>query len=275
MGPIEALILGIIQGLTEFLPVSSTGHMVLAAEVLRRLLGWDAPAESVAVTFDTLLHLGTLLAVLAAFWRDLVQILAAWWRGLRRRRPLETAHARLAWWIVLGTVPATLAGLFLEEIVTGWFGQPKVVGGFLVLTALLLVLAELVGRRRRGLDALTWLDALLVGLGQAVAIAPGLSRSGTTMAVGIFRGLTREAAARFSFLLSVPIIAGAGLVQLLKAIGRGQLQGQLLPLLIGFPAAALCGYAAIRLLLAYLRRGPLYPFAAYCAVLGLLAISLL
>jgi undecaprenyl-diphosphatase len=275
VGLIEALVLGIVQGLTEFLPVSSTGHLVLVSEILRRLLGWNAPSGSAAVILDTILHLGTLLAVLVVFWRDLIQILVAWWQGLRRRRPLETAPSRLAWWIILGTVPAALAGVLLEETFTSLFGSPHAVGGFLLLTALLLVLAEVLGRRRRELEALTWLDGLLVGVGQAAAIAPGLSRSGTTMAVGMFRGLTREAAVRFSFLLSVPIIAGTGLVQLFKLVRHGGLQGEALALLVGFLAAAICGYAAIRLLLAYVRKRPLYPFAVYCVVLGLAAILFL
>jgi undecaprenyl-diphosphatase len=262
----QALLLGIVQGLSEFLPISSSGHLVLVPAAL----GWN-PAS---ITFDTTVHLGTLLALLVVFWHDLLRLLVAWWKGLRRGRPFETAESRLAWWIVLGTIPAALAGLLLESAFEALFGSPRAVGGFLLLTALLLTLAELLGRQRRNLEEATWLDGVLIGIGQAVAIAPGLSRSGTTMAVGMFRGLTREAAARFSFLLAVPIVAGAGLAQLARLVLKGGIQAEALPLLVGFLAAAVFGYAAIRFLLAYLRRWPLYPFAAYCAVVGLLAILL-
>ena len=267
MSWLQALILGLVQGLSEFLPISSSGHLVLVPAAL----GW-APAPLV---FDTTVHLGTLLALLVIFWRDLVGLLVAWWQGLRRGRPLEQAESRLAWWIILGTIPGVLAGLLLEDRFEEMFGMPKAVGGFLLLTALLLLLAELLGRRRRELLAVGWLDALLVGIGQAAAIAPGLSRSGTTMAVGMVRGLTREAAARFSFLLAIPIVAGAGLAQLAKWLLQGGDSVGLFPLLIGFLAAAASGYAVIRLLLAYLRRWPLYPFAVYCAIVGVLAIIFL
>lgn len=263
----QALILGIIQGLTEFLPVSSSGHLVLVPAAL----GWAAPP----LVFDTTVHLGTLLALLVVFWRDLVGLLVAWWRGLWSRQPFATAESRLAWWIILGTIPGVLAGLLLEDTFEALFGRPAAVGGFLLVTAALLTLAEVVGRRRRVLPETGWLDALLVGIGQAAAIAPGLSRSGTTITVGMFRQLTREAAARFSFLLAVPIVAGAGLAQLARWILNGGEEVQALALLIGFATAALSGYAAIRFLLAYLRRRPLYPFAVYCAIVGVLAIALL
>lgn len=264
---IQALVLGIVQGLSEFLPISSSGHLVL----LPAALHWPAPP----LVFDTTVHLGTLLALLIVFWRDLLEMLRAWWNGLRRRRPLATAESRLAWWIILGTIPGVLAGLLLEERFEALFGTPRAAGGFLLLTALLLVLADLLGRHRRELPEMTWPDALLIGIGQAAAIAPGLSRSGTTIAVGMFRHLSRPAAARFSFLLSIPIVAGAGLSQLAKLILEGGNSTGAASLAIGFVAAAVCGYAAIRFLLAYLRRGPLYPFAIYCGAVGLLAIALL
>ena len=268
---VEALLLGIVQGLTEFLPVSSSGHLVL----LQHLFGWgQLPLDSI-LTFDTTVHLGTLLAVVAVFWRDLLDLLKGWWQGLRQGRPLETTEARLAWWIILGTVPAVLAGLLLEKSFERIFGSPRAVGGFLLLTALLLALGEWRGRRERDLDTLTWLDSLLIGIGQAAAIAPGLSRSGATIATGMLRGLKRETSARFSFLLSMPIIAGTGLLQLARLILSDNGEIPALVLLVGFLAAAVSGYAAIRFLLNYVRRRPLYPFALYCVVVGLLTIVLL
>ncbi len=263
----QAFILGIVQGATEFLPVSSSGHLVLVPATL----GWNAPS----LVFDTTVHLATLLAVVAVFWRDLLGLIVGWWQGLRRGQPFQTIESRLAWWVILGTVPGILAGILLKETFESLFASPQAVGAFLLLTALLLVLAEVFGRRRRELTTMTWLDSLFIGIGQAVAIAPGLSRSGTTMAVGMFRGLTRDAAARFSFILSVPIIAGAGLMQLVTQASNGNISAQAPELIIGFLVAAICGYAAIRLFLAYLRKRSLYPFAAYCVVVGVLSLMLL
>ena len=267
MGLFQALILGIVQGMTEFLPISSSGHLVL----LPAALGWESPS----LVFDTTVHLATLIAVVAVFWRDLIGLIVAWWQGLWRGQPLKTTESRLAWWVILGTIPGILAGVFLEETFESLFDSPNAVGVFLLLTALLLVLADILGRRQREFTGITWLDSLLIGIGQAAAIAPGISRSGATIAVGMFRGLSRAAAARFSFILSVPIITGAGLSQLVKLVRYGSLSSEAPLLIVGFISAAICGYAAIRLLLIYLRKRPLYPFALYCIVVGLLALTLL
>jgi undecaprenyl-diphosphatase len=267
MGFFEAVILGIVQGITEFLPVSSSGHLVLVPAVLR----WPSPS----LAFDASVHLATLIAVVAVFWHDLVRLLVSWWQGLLRGQPFATAESRLAWWVILGTVPAILAGIFFAGMFESLFSSPRAVGFFLLVTALLLILAELFGRRRNDLTSITWLNSLLIGIGQAAAIAPGLSRSGTTMAVGMFNNLSREAAARFSFILSIPIIAGAAIIQLSKMMQSGNTEAEIPMLAIGFLAAAISGYAVIRLLLSYLRKRPLYPFAAYCVVIGLLAIILL
>jgi undecaprenyl-diphosphatase len=267
VGLLEALILGIVQGATEFLPISSSGHLVL----LPAFLGWD----TAPLVFDTTVHLATLLAVVAVFWSDLGKLILAWWRGLRRGQPFQTIESRLAWFVILGTVPAALAGVLLEKTFEVLFDSPQVVGAFLLVTALLLVLAEVFGRRRRELTTMNWLDSLLIGIGQAMAIAPGISRSGTTIAVGMYRGLTREAAARFSFILSIPIIAGAGLSQLFTMVNNGGISAQIPELVVGFLAAGVCGYAAIRLFLAFLRKRPLYVFAAYCVVVGILGLVLL
>ncbi len=262
----EALLLGLVQGVSEFLPISSSGHLVL----LQHLLGWTE--ADLNLVFDTTLHMGTLVAVIAVFWRDIWTLLQAWWAGLRTRRPLATPESRLAWWIILGTIPAVVAGVLLQDPLTRLFAAPRPVGFFLLLTALLLLLAELLGRRRRDLTQMTWLDGLLIGVAQAAAILPGLSRSGATMSTGMYRDQTRESAARFSFLLSIPIIAGTGVEQLLKLAVNGGSSGGALPLLVGFVAALVMGYASIRLLLSYLRKWTLYPFVAYCVVMGGLAI---
>ena len=267
MGLLQALILGIVQGATEFLPVSSSGHLVL----FPAFLGWDSPS----LVFDTTVHLATLIAVVAVFWRDILTLIVSWWRGLIKGRPFESTESRLAWWVIVGTVPGVLAGFLLEDIFESFFASPPAAGGFLLLTAVLLVLAEVLGRRQRDITTVTWFDSLLIGIGQAAAISPGLSRSGTTMAVGMFRGITRESAARFSFILSVPIITGAGLVQLYDLLRHGDFSTEAPLLLIGFLSAAISGYLAIRWFMSYLRKRPLYPFSIYCVVVGVLAIILL
>jgi undecaprenyl-diphosphatase len=267
VGLFEALILGIVQGTTEFLPISSSGHLVLLPAALK----WPSPS----LVFDTTVHLATLIAVVAVFWRDLLGLLVSWWQGLWSGQPFKTTESCLAWYVILATIPGILAGLLLEKAFESLFASPRAVGGFLLLTALLLVLAEVLGRRQRDITKIRWLDSLLIGIGQAAAITPGISRSGATIAVGMFRGLTREASARFSFILSVPIITGAGLAQMVRLVRYGDLSAEAPLLLVGFIAAAICGYASIRLLLAYLRKRPLYPFAAYCVVVGILALILL
>jgi undecaprenyl-diphosphatase len=264
VGLLEAIILGIVQGATEFLPISSSGHLVLVPAAL----GWDPPP----LVYDTTVHLATLIAVVAVFWRDILGLLTGWWRGLRDRQPFQTTESRLAWWVIVGTVPGVLAGVLLEKWFESFFDSPHAVGGFLLLTALLLVLAEVLGRRMRDLTRMNWLDSLLIGIGQAVAIAPGVSRSGATIAVGMYRGLTRDAAARFSFILAIPIIAGAGAFQLYKMFVDGGPPVAAASLLAGFATAAVAGYIAIKLLLAYVRKRPLYPFAAYCVAAGILAL---
>ena len=253
MDIIQAIILGIVQGATEFIPVSSSGHLVLVPW----LLGWQSPG----LVFDTAVQWGTLVAVLAYFWREWWQLITAWLRGLFRwdwRDP----QARLMWLLVVGSIPAAVIGYLLEDFFESLFGEPLWVSLFLLVTAGLLALSERLGRRTREIDDLGWLDALLIGLGQAAAIAPGISRSGATMAAGLLRGVKRPAAARFSFLLATPIILGAGLLQLSDLLDAPDPLAQVPSLAAGFLAAAISGYACIWGLLRYLQRGKLYLFSA-------------
>ncbi len=260
---IQALLLGILQGATEFLPVSSSGHLV----IFPHLLGWSEPG----LAFDTLLHLGTLAAVIFYFRRELWQLAVAVWDSLRRRK-LDTAEARLAWFLVLATIPGALLGFLFEDQVEQLFGMPRTVAIFLLVTAALLAISELLSRRSRGLETLTWRDALMIGLAQAAAILPGLSRSGATIAAGLLLGYRREESTRFSFLLAIPIVLGGGLYQLLKLVMAG-FSGVGSLALVGMLAAALVGYAAISGLLALVRRHALWPFVAYCALLGVLVLT--
>lgn len=255
MNILEALILGLVQGLTEFLPVSSSAHLVIVPD----LLGWEAPSTS----FDVMLHLGTMVAVLAYFWRDIMEIAVAFFQKGEK----ALARRRLGALIILGTIPAGVLGALLEKKFEEMFDEPAQVALFLIITGVILVASEAVARRQRHIGDLKVSDSLLVGLAQAVAIAPGISRSGSTISMGLFLGFTREAAARFSFLLSIPIIAGAALFKLRHGLGSGNGEGAA-TLAVGFLAAAISGFAAVRFLLGYVRRHNLRLFALYCWVVG-------
>lgn len=263
----QALWLGLVQGVTEFLPISSSGHLVLVPH----LLGWHI-TQPEGFIFDVLVQLGTLLAVVVYFWDDLGQVALGWLRALERRRPLATPEARLGWYLILATLPAVAAGMALKPVVEQAFASPQVVGGFLLVTAALLGLAESAGRRERPLGSLNARDALFIGLAQVLALFPGVSRSGATIAAGMARHLERSAAARFSFLMAVPVMLGAGVVALHDLSQVPHLEGFVPPLLGGFFAAAVSGYLSIRWLLAYLMRRGLWPFAAYCLLMGLLVL---
>ena len=267
MTVIQSIFLGVIQGLTEFLPISSSGHLVLVPFLLK----WDIPPAE-AFLFDVLVQVATLIAVIAFFWKDFYVILRGVFRGLRRRQPFETQPARLGWYIMLSTIPAGIAGLLLKDVVERAFSNPMMTAVSLLGTALLLVIAERVGQRQRNLGEITWIDALIIGIYQILALFPGLSRSGSTIAGGMTRDFNRPAAARFSFLMAVPIMLVAGISAVIDLIRIPDLTG-LLPVFIpGFIAAAVVGYLAIGWLLSFLTRYSLYYFAAYCAILGLIVL---
>jgi len=286
---IQALILGIVQGLTEFIPVSSSAHLVLVPW----LLGWTFEPQA-AFAFDVLVQLGTLLAVIVYFWRDGVSLLSAAIGALRTRR---WAEGRLAWLLILATLPAAAAGILLDDLVEQAFASPAASAGFLLVTATLLGLSEVLRRRMRGrttvsraaaqaaseapengardaLEELKPADSLFIGLAQALALFPGISRSGSTIAAGLARGLTRPQAARFSFLMSVPIMLGAGLVAASDLASLPNAQELLPSLAAGFLSAALVGFLAIHWLLRFLARRSLWVFAAYCALAGFAGLTL-
>ncbi len=273
MNIIQAIVLGIVQGLTEFIPISSSGHLVLVPWAL----GWPSPG----LLFDTMLHWGTLAAVVIYFWRDWIEIIRGFFRSLFTRGPWSSAAGgrlahpdnRLAWAIILGTIPAVVIGFLFKDFIESLFNTPAAVGAFMLVTAAILALSERYGRRERPLDCINIPDSVAVGFAQAAAIAPGLSRSGATISAGLARGLDRESAARYSFLLATPAILGAGLLQLFDvARGTEPAVTSAAAVVAGTLAAAIVGYLCIRFLLSYLRRGKLYPFAIYCAVVGVLVI---
>jgi undecaprenyl-diphosphatase len=261
---LQALMLGLVQGATEFIPVSSSAHLVLVPWIL----GWRLEPRA-AFAFDVLVQWGTLVALVAFYGRDLVALVRAVIVGLARRRPLEDPLARLGWLIAAASVPAAIAGLLFKDAVESAFNDPAAVSAFLLVTALLLFLSERLSRQTRVLSELTLIDALWIGLAQALALLPGISRSGSTIAGGLTRGLRRPEAARLSFLMFVPVMLGAGLIALKDLAGTPTPSAQLPALLVGMLTSAVVGYLAIRWLLGYLSRRSLAPFALYCLVAGL------
>ncbi len=269
MNVLLAVLLGVVQALTEFLPVSSTAHLLIVGELFGHRLD-DRHFRA----FVTIIQSGTTVAVLVYFRAELARLAGAGLRSLARLRPLETRESRLAWYIVLGTLPAALAGKLLErriEALGNW-----VMVGSLIGLGLVLLLAERLARHTRGVEDVTAVDALLVGVGQAVALIPGCSRSGTTITTGMLLGLQREAAARFSFLLSVPIILGAGAYKLYKVLPdlRGE-PAWTAATLVGTVVSAICGYLVIGWLLGWLRTRTTYVFVVWRIVAGVVLAVLL
>jgi undecaprenyl-diphosphatase len=256
---LQAVVIGIVQGLTEFLPISSSAHLI----VLPRMLGWNDPFLNSA-EFDVMLHLGTLAALLVYFWRDLWRLLRAWVASIAERRIGGDSDRRLAWLLLVSVVPAAFLGAFLEDFFDTTFRERlALVAVLLLIGASLLWLAERHGRRDRDLPSLRLMDAIAIGGAQALALFPGISRSGITIAAGLFLGLEREAAARFAFLMGTPVIAGAGMWKLRALAGGGLGAFDPAVLVAGMVAAALSGLAAIWMLLAYLRRRNTSPFIYY------------
>src|SRR4051794_10262264 len=267
---IQAAILGVVQGLTEFLPISSTAHLILVPQ----LLSWD-DSFITSAGFDVMLHMGTLAALLIYFWRDLWRLLKAWLSSIRDRAIAADPDRKLAWLLFVSVVPGALLGALGEGFFDSFFRQSSsliYIAGLLVLGGLLLGLAELVGRRNRDMPDMAWRDAVIIGLAQALALFPGISRSGITIGAGLFVGLRREAAARFSFLMATPIIAGAGLWKGRELLGGGLSANDVVPLIVGLVAAAVSGVLAIAFLLSYLRRRSTFIFIAYRFILAALIV---
>ncbi len=264
---LQSIILGIIQGLTEFLPISSSAHLVLVPY----LFNWNLP-ESQIFPFDVLVQIGTLVAVIIYFWKDLITILKAFFRGLIERKPFEEPNARLGWYLILATIPAGLAGVLLKSKVEAAFNSPRTTAYFLIATAVMLLAAEFFSRRSRKLVDLKWYDALWIGVFQAFSIFPGVSRSGSTITGGMTRHFDRPSAARFSFLMSIPIMLAAGAMSVLDLFEVPDLSSFLPVLAVGFIAALLVGYLSIHWLLSFLKKRSLVFFAAYCALLAITVI---
>lgn len=259
---LTAIFLGLVQGITEFLPISSSGHLALLEHFLK------VPGAS--LTFDILLHVGTLAALLGYFYRDWLDMGRALWRPSRYNRP----ERRLLFYLIVATIPGALAGFFLEKKAETIFRQPTRIALLLGGVGLLLLLAEKVARHRRPLDQMLFMDALLIGLSQALAIMPGVSRSGITMTCALFLGFNRRTAAHFSFLLSTSIIAGAGLHHVPKWLNAPPENLSLMAATLGFLAALLSSYLTIKFLLRFLERHTFIPFAVYRLALATLVLAL-
>jgi undecaprenyl-diphosphatase len=264
MDAFQAIVLGIVQGLTEFLPISSTGHL----RIVPAFAGWEDPGTA----FTAVVQLGTMLAVLVYFRHDLWRIARAWLRSLRDREARRELDARLGWFIILGTIPISVFGLLFKDQIETDARQLTLIGIMLIALGVVLQLSEKLGSKRRDIDTLTMRDGWIIGFAQAAALVPGVSRSGATISAGLFLGLNREAAARYSFLLSVPAVVASGLFEL-KDIGgdnHASFGATALATLLAF----IVGYASIAFLLRWLARHPVTIFVVYRIGLGVLVLAL-
>ena len=265
---VQAIVMGLVQGLTEFLPISSSGHLI----IVPALLGWDDPFID-SLAFSVMLHLATLLALLLYFRTDWVRLIPAWFASLRDRSIGSDPDRKVAWLLALSTIPAVIAGLLLNDLIEGAFRSLGLVAVTLVIGAAILWLAERVGSRTRHMSELGAAGAIGIGAAQALALVPGISRSGISISAGLFAGLDRESAARFSFLMATPITAGAGIFELRKVIsGEAGVDVALAPLLAGMAAALVAGLLAISLLLRFLRTNPTTVFVVYRILLAAVVV---
>ncbi|MGI9861603.1 undecaprenyl-diphosphatase UppP [Moorella naiadis] len=255
MNVLQAIVLGLVQGLGEFLPISSSAHLVLAPWLFR----WPDPG----LTFDVALHLGTLIAVVAFFWRDIIELVLS---GLGQP---HSQDGRLFWYLIVASIPGALFGVLFEKQAETIFRSPLLIALTLTLMGIGLWWADRVGRKSRQMEDLSLMDGIIVGISQALAIIPGVSRSGITMSAGLLTGMDRETAARFSFLMSVPIIAGAALLKL-KDLPLHEVN---LAFIVGVLTAAVVGFLAIKFLLQYLRHGSYLLFTGYRILLAALVVA--
>lgn len=265
---LHAILLGIIQGLTEFIPVSSTAHLLIGQVLL------GIPSGERIFAFNVIIQLGTVLAMLLFFWKDLLHIVQSFFLGIWHKKPFETHDSLVGWLIIVATIPALIVGFLLKDVIDNLFRNPTLIAGVrLLMSATLLALVEKIGRHERELESASWMDAIVVGLFQILAIFPGASRSGSTIAGGIIRGFDRPSAARFAFLMSAPILTAAGAYETLNVIQMPGTMDFLPYLAAGFFTAGIVGWFSIKWLLGFLRMHSLYIFAGYCAVVGLICVA--
>ncbi len=268
---IQALVMGLVQGLTEFIPVSSSGHLVLVPW----LFGWKDPFID-SVAFTVVLHMGTLLALLVYFWRDWVKLIPAGLATIRDRSFKGDPDRKMAFLLVVATIPAVLVGPVFESKFEELVREPARIALMLCIGAAILWLADRWGSKEREMDSISFREAFGIGVAQTIALVPGISRSGISISAGLFMGLNREAAARFSFLMATPVIGGAGLWEARKFLTHeAGPNPELNVILIGFVAAAVSGLLAIRFLLAFLRRQSVNAFVVYRVVAAVVVVIVL
>jgi undecaprenyl-diphosphatase len=264
---IQSIILGFVQGITEFLPISSSGHLVLVSH----FFNWNIPPKE-AFYFNVLVQSATLIAVIIFFWNELLEIIKDFTSGILSKQTEKTKKPNLGWQIIFSTIPTAVVGLLLMNYVEKAFSSPLIVGIFLLFTALLLLIAEKTGKRHRVLKDLNWKDAIWIGFFQSLAIFPGVSRSGASITGGMTKNFNREAATRFSFLISIPIMILASIATILDITDYQEFLNYLPVFIPGFLTALVTGYLSIRWLLNYLKRNSFYPFVIYCILLGIIVI---
>ena len=269
---LQAIILGIVQGLTEFLPISSSGHLILVPWLFNWHFLLDNP--DLNKTFDVALHLGTFVAVLIYFWREVVRLITAWVRSIGRRS-LNEPEAKLAWLLLVSTIPAAILGVAFESFIEDRLGKPWIIAVMMIVFALVMYTVDHLARLDRKLEALTWTDSILIGIAQAFALCPGVSRSGITMMTGLALRLDRESAARYSFLLSIPVIGGAAAYKAVEIAKNGLPSGTAMPFAVGIVSAAISGMVAIWFVLAYLKRHNFNIFVIYRIIVGVAILILI
>ena len=267
MGIFEAILLGILQGLTEFLPISSSAHLRVASELMG--IG-DAGAAFTAIT-----QIGTEAAVIVFFWRDIVRIIGRWFRSLTGAVPRKDPDALMGWWIIVGTLPIVILGLLFQDQIETTLRSLWFVAITLIVFGLLLGVADRVGRKVRPIESLTWKHGLIFGFAQALALIPGVSRSGGTITAGLFMGYKREAAARYSFLLAIPAVLGSGFYQVFKAIKAPESETPMGMTLIATVVAFVIALLVIGLFMTYISKRSFMPFVIYRVILGIVIIVLL
>lgn len=264
---LQSFLLGIIQGLTEFLPVSSTAHLLIGQTIL------GIPSGDKIFSFNVIIQLGTLLAMILFFWKDFLSIVEAFLLGIWHRKPFETHESLVGWLVIVATIPALIVGFLLKDVMEKLFNDPIFVAALrLLITAGLLGVVEYLGTHKRTLESVSWTDALVIGFFQILAIFPGASRSGSTIAGGLLRGFDRPSAARMAFLMSAPILTAAGAYETLKVIQMSGTREFLPYLAVGFITAGVVGWFALQWLMKFLRDHSIYLFAAYCGVVGLICL---
>jgi len=272
---IEAIILGIVQGITEFLPISSTGHLTLAGKFMG-LISEENPEHW--TSFIAVIQLGTMLSIFVYFWKDLLNILKEFLQNNLQKRVKyseQSTNSKLGWMIILGTIPIVVIGLLFKDLIEGALTKNLyVISGSLIVLAIILAIAEKTAKFKKNIENVTILDSILIGLAQAVALIPGSSRSGTTITGGLFLGLKRDVAARFSFLLSVPAILASGMLQLVESLKYINYD-LTVNLIVATIVSAVSGYLAIDFLLKFLKKNTTFVFIYYRIALGVLILVLL